>query len=408
MKVLHTSDWHLGRALYSRKRYDEFKVFLDWLAELIKIEKVDILMVAGDVFDSNTPSNRAQELYYQFLCQVSASCCRHIIITAGNHDSPTFLNAPQQLLKVLNIYVVGSLSENPADEVITLYDTDNKPEAVVCAVPYLRDRDIRSVESGESMEDKNARLIEGIRQHYADVGAIAEQRQKEYGAIPIIGMGHLFTAGGKTVVDDGVRELYVGFLAHVSTDVFPACFDYVALGHLHVAQIAGKFPHIRYCGSPLPMGFGEADQIKKVIIVEFGNSTPEIKEFHVPCFQSLKRISGNIAEIIDNIKKLADKDSTAWLEIIYTGTSVAADLREQTDEAVADTGLEILRIKNARIMDQIINKLKDEETLDDLDVLEVFDRCLQAHDIMDEERPGLIQSYQEIINTLNEEEVNKE
>ena len=163
MKVIHTSDWHLGRSLYGHKRYDESAAFLDWLADLIDEESVDTLLVAGDVFDITTPSNRAQGLYYRFLCRVSASCCRHIVLIAGNHDSPSFLDAPKELLKALNVYVVGSITDNPEDEVITLFGPENVPEAIVCAVPYLRDRDIRTVEAGEQIEDKNAKLIDGLQ-----------------------------------------------------------------------------------------------------------------------------------------------------------------------------------------------------------------------------------------------------
>ena len=96
MKILHTSDWHLGRSLYGKKRYDEFSEFLDWLGKTIEEECIDLLLVAGDIFDTSTPSNRAQKLYYRFLCRVAGSCCRHIVVIAGNHDSPSFLNAPKE------------------------------------------------------------------------------------------------------------------------------------------------------------------------------------------------------------------------------------------------------------------------------------------------------------------------
>jgi DNA repair protein SbcD/Mre11 len=98
MKLLHTSDWHIGRTLFGRKRYDEFEAFLTWLAETIQHKEIDALLVAGDVFDTSAPSNRAQELYYRFLCRVAASSCRHVVVVAGNHDSPSFLNAPKELL----------------------------------------------------------------------------------------------------------------------------------------------------------------------------------------------------------------------------------------------------------------------------------------------------------------------
>ena len=123
MRILHTSDWHLGRPLYGRKRYQEFETFLDWLAATIDHEKVDVLLVAGDIFDTSTPGNRAQELYYRFLCRVAGSCCGHVVIIAGNHDSPSFLNAPRELLRALNVHVIGAMTENPEDEVIPILTT---------------------------------------------------------------------------------------------------------------------------------------------------------------------------------------------------------------------------------------------------------------------------------------------
>jgi len=123
MKILHTSDWHLGRSLYGKKRYDEFSAFLDWLAETIEEQGIDALLIAGDVFDTSTPSNRAQALYYRFLCRVATSCCRHVVVIAGNHDSPSFLNAPRELLRALDVHVVGATTENLEDEVIVLGGT---------------------------------------------------------------------------------------------------------------------------------------------------------------------------------------------------------------------------------------------------------------------------------------------
>ena len=177
MKVLHTSDWHIGRVLYGRKRYDEFRALLNWLAELIEEQNIDILLVAGDVFDNSTPSNHAQELYYRFLCRVAASSSRRVVVTAGNHDSPSFLNAPRELLKSLNVHVVGCASDSPADELVVLSGPDEETTLIVCAIPYLRDRDIRTAEAGESVEDKERKIIEGIRSHYRMVYEAAERKR---------------------------------------------------------------------------------------------------------------------------------------------------------------------------------------------------------------------------------------
>jgi len=457
MKILHTSDWHLGRSLYGRKRYDEFAGFLDWLSFTIEEEGIDALLIAGDVFDTSTPGNRAQELYYRFLCRVSGSCCRHIVVIAGNHDSPSFLNAPKELLRALNVYVVGAMTENPEDEVIVISDAGSEdkdlhggiqdtsdpgtkisyPEktAIICAVPYLRDKDIRMVEPGESIEDKNKRLVEGIKRHYAEVVAIAQQKRKAMlqesktnspqPKIPIIVMGHLFTAGGKTIDGDGVRQLYVGSLAHVSEDVFPPSIDYLALGHLHVPQCVGGNQHVRYCGSPIPMGFGEASQQKSVVIVDFGpqimqgdelikqdsqskDHDPWILLKKVPCFQRLDRIVGSADDILERLQHLIQKESRAWLEIEYTGSGITGNLREMIDEAIADSSLEICLIKNRRVVEQVISTIEQNETLDALDAGDVFVRCLDTFDVPEEEREDLTASYNEIINGLLEEDKNAE
>ncbi len=412
MKFLHTSDWHLGRSLYGRKRYEEFSAFLDWLTQTIKDEGVDALLVAGDVFDTSTPSNRAQELYYRFLCRVSTSCCRHVVVIAGNHDSPSFLNAPKELLRALNVYVVGFMTESLEDEVIVLYK-DEQPEAIVCAVPYLRDKDIRTIEPGETIDDKNAKLAEGLKKHYTDVCSIAEQKQTEFenaghDGIPIVAMGHLFTAGGKTVDGDGVRELYVGSLAHVGEEVFPSSIDYLALGHLHVPQAVGSAEHIRYCGSPIPMGYGEATQEKKVVLIGFNSTTSNIRELSVPCFQQLIRIVGSLDDIHAKLEELKKEENCAWLEIEYTGSDIIGSLREMLDEALADSFMEIRRIKNRRIMDQVISTIAENETLDDLDAGDVFTRCLDTFDVPDEDREELTASYNEVVKSLREEDVNAE
>lgn len=409
MRILHTSDWHIGRTLYGKKRYEEFEAFLNWLSDVIQQNKIDVLLVAGDVFDTSTPSNRAQELYYRFLCRVVASSCRHVVIVAGNHDSPSFLNAPKELLKALNIYVIGSTTESLEEQVLVLKDDQNNPELIVCAVPYLRDRDIRVAEAGESIEDKERKLIEGIRNHYAAVADLAEQRRKEIGAnIPIIGMGHLFTAGGQTVDGDGVRELYIGSLAHVKAEIFPSCFNYLALGHLHVPQKVNNNEFMRYSGSPLPMGFGESKQQKSICQVEFTTTDASVKLIKVPVFQKLEQVRGDWKEIKERILELSAINSNAWLEVIYEGDEVISDLRERMESFISDTEIEILRIKNNKIADRMLRQMNEEETLEELNVYEVFQRCLDAHNIPEEQRPELTNVYQEILLSLYEDDVQAE
>ena len=523
LTILHTSDWHLGRRLYGRLRYDEFEAFLSWLQDTISAQQVDVLIVAGDIFDTMTPSNKAQALYYEFLGKVSKSCCQHVFIVAGNHDSPTFLDAPSQVLKFLNVHVIGTACEDLNDEVMVLDDVDGNQHCIIAAVPYLRDRDVRSSSAGESADSKDANVIKGIRAHYDGVAKIARAKQAELAKIhqrqiPIIATGHLFAAGSKTTEDDGVRDLYVGNLGQISADMFDDCFDYVALGHLHVPQRVGGRENIRYSGSPIAMGFGEAKQQKQVLLVQFGaaaeiipdatvlqintitdifeksveksvekatkkvvsqtttfmddlfgfeesvesyeseesdkkvkihtkentienhdqemnqtsialatshsasNLTPKLLHHDVvrqmqvislpiPKFQRLAQISGDLDTIHQTINKtihsLADTESV-WLEIIYTGEDIVSELREHIQAMVEGLPCEVLKIKNTRIYNKVLNQQQTSETLQDLNEQEVFERCLITHNVPDEQKSTLRDAYEQIVYNLRHEDTRAE
>src|SRR5699024_7908222 len=305
LTVLHTSDWHLGRLLYGRSRDSEFESFLQWLLETIRTQHVDVLLVAGDVFDSSTPTHQAQTLYYRFLSAVSLTACQHVVIIGGNHDSPTLLNAPQELLRALHVHVIGQ-ALCPEDEVLVLHDAHQRPQLIVAAVPYLRERDVRQVHSGESLEEKAAGYVRGVEQYYTEIAAQALACQQKLAAkVPIIAMGHLFTAGGYTQSDDGVRDVIVGGLGHIRPQLFDQVFDYVALGHLHVPQRVGERDWVRYSGSPLPMGFGEAQQQKSVCLIQIQLEQADIQE------STVKDVETS-AETTDIQSRMESADKIQW------------------------------------------------------------------------------------------------
>lgn len=497
LTILHTSDWHLGRRLYGRMRYEEFEAFLNWLQETISAQKVDVLIVAGDIFDTMTPSNRAQALYYEFLGKVSKLCCEHIVIVAGNHDSPTFLDAPSKVLKFLNVHVIGTACDDLNDEVLVLDAVDGTPHCIIAAVPYLRDRDVRGSHAGESADSKDANVIKGIRAHYDEVASIAKARQEHLSNahqrhIPIIATGHLFAAGSKTTEDDGVRDLYVGSLGQISADMFDDGFDYVALGHLHVPQRVGGCEHIRYSGSPIAMGFGEAKQQKQVLLVEFGEvekslsdestilqpanttskvekvakkaviQTPELMDdlfgfveqeesaainvneepftqskavqldstfttsdltsqrlhhdesrqmqvisLPIPCFQKLAQITGDLTAIAATIKSLQPLESI-WLEVIYDGDEIVNELREEVNAMIEGLTCEVLKIKNTRTYNKVLNQQQSSETLQDLNELDVFDKCLEINGIADTQKASLRSAYQQILHNIYHDDAQAE
>ncbi|MDR2668401.1 MAG: exonuclease SbcCD subunit D C-terminal domain-containing protein [Desulfovibrio sp.] len=400
MKLLHTSDWHLGRRLYGRRRYDEFARFLDWLAETLRDREADVLLVAGDIFDSGTPGTRAQELYYCFLVRAVA-VCRHVVIIAGNHDSPNFLNAPKELLKAVNVHVVGRACDNPADEVLTLRDARGRPELLVCAVPYLHDRDVRSAEPGESPEDKEKKLAEGIRRHYTAVGAAVSRIRRDLGAdIPAAALGHLFAAGGRRADDDGVRDLYVGTLAPVHADIF-APFDYTALGHLHSPQTVNGADTIRYSGSPLPMGFGEAGQRKSVCLVEFNGREAGVGLLDIPVFQRLESIRGDLDYLERRIGELASAGSDACLELVYEGGALVGNLRGRLSDLTEGTALEILRIRDNRSAGREAPSADENRTPDTLSVEEMFELRLNVAEAPEDQKSRLRLLHEETLRSLD-------
>ncbi len=408
MKLIHTSDWHLGRGLYEKKRYEEHEKFLHWLAGHIEESAPELLIIAGDVFDTGTPSNRARELYYRFLCRMASSPCRHVVVVGGNHDSPSFLNAPRDLLRVLNVHVVGALPDTLEEELLILRNASGEPEALCCAVPYLRDRDVRLAEEGEDFAAREEKLLAGIREHYGAICAKArmlrEELEREGGRkIPLIVTGHLFAAGGVVHEGDGVRELYVGSLPRIGEECFPDDVDYVALGHLHAPQKVGGNPLRRYSGAPLPMSFGEPPQ-KCVLEVDFGGENPEVRGIPVPSFQKLARLSGTLEEIQRGLDELARQGEPCWIEVECRESAGGSALRDFLERCIEGTSLEILRIRNPLALSQRLSGLPEESRLAELDPREIFARCLEAHNIPEEERSQKMDFFSAALRDMQEED----
>ena len=402
MKLLHTSDWHLGRTLYSKKdRQEEQISFLNYLLGAIKENSIDLLIVAGDIFDSTSPSNSTQKIYYDFLLNVRNTGCKNVVIIGGNHDSPSFLNAPKEILAVINVFVVGNASENIEDEIIVVKDIQENPIAIVCAVPFLRERDISRFTEGETYGDRSKRIAENIKKHYQNIAEIAENKRININRkIPIIATGHLSVAGGKTIEDDGVKETYFGGIECVSSEIFPSVFNYVALGHYHICSKIEN--NVRYCGSPIPMGFGEADQRKSVYIVDFKENIPEISKLEIPTFQKLESIKGDKLFIYNRLNELKKLNSSVWVEIIYDGTDPFPNFTAWANDNTRYSKIEIIKLQNKKYLNEVLYIDEKVQSLDDLDEYEVFNKLLEKRIFSDKQKTELKNMYSEIINEVNE------
>ena len=396
-RILHTSDWHLGRRLKEHDRMEEFRAFFSWLERVIVDEQIDTLLVAGDIFDNTTPTVTAQNLYYSFMSTLAKSSCRHIVITSGNHDSPAFIDAPSDLLKLNDIHVIGTACANPDDEVVVLRDPAGKPELIVCAVPYLRDKDIRTITESDNPGDTERAIIDGIRAHYAMVFECA-QRQPEFPDVPTIAMGHMFTKGGRTRTGEGIRSLYVGTALQVSADIFPDWLTYTALGHLHSPQAVGR-DNIRYSGSPIAMTFGEAEQKKAVYILELeGKELTGLREIEIPVFQRLKQICGDLQTITSEINALGLSGESIWLDVTYNGQEVIADLQDRLAEV--SQVFPNINILSVRDENKSVSPGPEPEPIDEITPQKMLELCFDSNGTPDEQRKVFTPMYEDILAGL--------
>ncbi len=411
MKILHTSDWHLGQNFMFKDRRDEHERFLEWLLGLIIRESADLLIVAGDIFDTLSPPNYALKMYYSFLGRVSAATACEVIIVGGNHDSVSTLNAPKTILEALKVHVIGGTSEDVSDEIIVVSDVSGKTVGLVCAVPFLRDRDIRKSLPGESYREKSAALIDGIKNHYAAVkdAAVIKRSHLNDKHIPIIATGHLFTEGGKVGEDENIREIYVGSLGRVSASLFPKEFDYVALGHLHRPQKVDGCCHIRYSGAPIPLSFSEAGNEKQVLCAVFGEggAPPVITAVKIPEFQILRKARGSLDEVIKKMKAFRHDtpEGSVWVEISVIEETWQPDIERTIKELAEELLLDILAIKNLRgDRDRRLKKVHRSDTLADYTPEDVFDKRLETENGIEEDlKEELAHAFNEIRNTVSQE-----
>ena len=322
-----------------------------------------------------------------------------MIVVGGNHDSPSFLNAPKDVLSALNISVIGNSSENIEDEIIVVKDKDKKPSVIVCGVPFLRERDISRFAEGENYSNRSKRINENVKKHYEEIAKLAENKRKELGEnIPIVATGHLSVAGGKRNEDDGVRETYIGNIEAVGSDIFPNTFDYVALGHYHIKSVIKN--HIRYCDSPIPMGFGEAGQKKCIYIIDFQNGK-KIESLEIPVFQIMESIIGDKSYIEERITELKKTDYSVWVEIIYDGDEIFPDFVSWTNEQTANSNIETLKLQNRQHLINVLTKDDTTNSLEELNAFDVFNKLLDKNEISTEQKAELKDTYKEIVDGIN-------
>ncbi|WP_221798093.1 exonuclease subunit SbcD [Oceanobacter mangrovi] len=391
MNLLHTSDWHLGQNFFTQSRKAEHQQFLDWLLVQVQTHAIDAVIVAGDVFDTGTPPSYAREMYNRFIVALNQLNCT-LVVLGGNHDSVSTLNESRELLACLNTYVVAGVGvESLDDQVLEIRNAAGEVAAIVCAIPFVRPRDVLHTAAGESGDQKRIALGEAIQQHYDKLYQLAQAKRDALLAdtgrtLPIIATGHLTALGVKQ--SESVRDIYIGTLDGFDAHGFPPA-DYIALGHIHRPQIVAKNECIRYSGSPIPLSFDELKSPKQVVKVAFAEDasaaatqtpTPtvrvDITPIQVPVFQPMAVLKGDLQAIETQLKACADNQHITWLCVEVQSQEFLADLPQRVQALTDGLPVEVLQLRRARNSSRAALVRQQQETLAELTPADVFEQRL--------------------------------
>ncbi|QXZ09350.1 exonuclease subunit SbcD [Comamonas sp. Y33R10-2] len=407
MRILHTSDWHLGQHFMGYSRQAEHQALIDWLLTQVQSQAVDAVLIAGDIFDTGAPPSYARELYNQLIVRLHEAGVA-LLLLAGNHDSVSVLDESRDLLSHLGTQVISSTGDDDQHVVtLALRGGQKTPGCIVCALPFIRPRDVQQSQAGQSAQEKQQALQTAIAATYQRVYAAALQKQADWLTntgqhLPIIATGHLTTVGASS--NESVREIYVGALEAFPTNAFPPA-SYIALGHIHKPQAVGGLEHIRYSGSPIALGFDEAKQTKQVLLVDLDASgLQSVTALPVPVFQPMAALRASLKHLSALLQEAAAKaigDAPVWVEVTVQEDDYLADIASRVQAMAEGMPLNILRIKRQRGLAAAQLVSDAHESLDELSPLEVFERRLAQESLEPPLQLALTERYQQVLQSLN-------
>lgn len=386
LRIFHTADWHLGHQLHGVSRHFEHQQFLNWLLDALIQNEADALIVAGDIFDSANPPAAAQAQLYDFLVKARTSLPGlSIILVGGNHDSASRLDAPSPILNALGVYVIGGLTRIEEGNIdwdrllVPLTNSAGEVRAWCGAMPFLRNADL------PTNNDESDPLISGMKTLYAELVEQLSQKAGQDGRMLLT--GHCYMVNG-AVSELSERKILGGNQHALPLELFPENIAYVALGHLHLAQHVGGKEHIRYSGSPIPMSFDESDYHHQVLQVDLKpNQAADITVLKIPRSIDLLRVPNGkdfaaLPEVIQQLEGLQlddlPVDEQPMLELRIRLDKPEPSLRQQVEEALAQRPIRLLKISTAYIgSEKSLADIKIEERLEELQPLDVFERCYQ-------------------------------
>ena len=396
MKILHTSDWHIGRNLHNNILKPEFELFISWLKNTIEEHNVDILLIAGDIFDVAYPSSLAQSMYYQALAELIRTPLKKVIILAGNHDSVAYLKAPSHILKALNVEIFAGFDD--FDSLIYPYP-QNDPQVVFAAVPYIRQLDLlrlnQNIENTSQIRFNTAQIYKIL---YEKTGPYRQQ------GLPVVATGHLFVTDSSFDAED--QELYsLGGLVDIPARLLPD-FDYIALGHVHRPMQVGK-RNIFYSGNPFLMGFNDIRRPHRKRVLIYDTDSREIKSVEVPLFRQFVKFEGDLDQIIEQIRSFR---TNAQLQPAFASV-VVTRYPDTYAQAIAD---KIRSIKNPHIsvidlkilpkFDQVQASFDQQRSLKEISEIEIFKTILEQQNVDQQQVNQLLETFMQLLEAVKHQE----
>jgi exonuclease sbcCD, D subunit len=349
IRILHTADWHLGQTFFGYDRTQEHEHFLDWLAGVLTKNKIDVLIVAGDVFDVSNPSAASQRMFYRFIHRVTTENPRlQLVVVAGNHDSAARLESPLPLLQEMRTEIKGIVRKQNGKIdyehlLVELKNAAGEVEALCLAVPFLRQGDYPVVET------EGNPYAEGVKELYARLLKYALKKRTDGQAL--VAVGHLLATGSEIAEKDHSERIIIGGLESVSPESFPEQIVYTALGHIHKAQRVSGRENIRYAGSPLPMSFAEKHYHHGVVKVTLDEGwAVEIEKLEYTPLVRLLSIPATEAaapdEVLDELRglELSEDEPMPYLEVKVKLSEPEPMLRQQVEEILEGKPVRLARI----------------------------------------------------------------
>ena len=387
LKIIHTADWHLGHHLHGVSRAYEHQSFLDWLLLQLEQQQADVLIVAGDIFDTANPSAAAQAQLYDFLLKARGKCSYiDIVLVGGNHDSAARLDAPAAILNALGVFVVGGLTRDQQGKIdwqrllVPLKNAQGETKAWCGAMPFLRHADLVDTEATDDP------LISGVRELYTQL--IQHLQHNAHSDQALLLTGHCYMVGGN-LSELSERKILGGNQHALPVNIFPEYISYTALGHLHLAQTVAGDESVRYSGSPIPLSFDEQHYQHQVVLVTLNkDKSIAIDSIMVPRSVDILRIPNgkdycDLATALECLSKHAfdedlDVEQQPFLELRIALEKPEPGLRQQIEQCVADLPVRLLKISTAYSgSEKGLADVVKEQRLEELLPEQVFQRCYQ-------------------------------